>query len=111
MGGSKKLKENEEEIDFNNPDSLKKVAADISKGKLKAVKGISDIPKKIIAFVTSNMKLVAIFAVYLVACGLYLNIKLIFKYDLCLYIIGFILSIIIFKLIKKIIFKFKNKKK
>lgn len=78
-GKGSNSKAKEEEIDFNNPDSFSKIVGEISKDKLKNSKSISDVPKKIIAFLTSNVKVVAILAGYLILSGVVLNIYGIYK--------------------------------
>lgn len=91
-------KQNDNEIDFNNPDAFKKVFKEISKEKLKGNYNVGDIPKKVIAFLTGNVKWVVIVAIYLLACGLFLNIKWIynlFQYHLIGTLIGITLLILV----------------
>lgn len=71
-------KNNNDEIDFNNPDSFKKIVNEISKEKLSG-SNIKDIPKNVIAFLTGNMKSVAIIAIYFLGTGLVMNIIWIIK--------------------------------
>ena len=119
MGGSKKLKfVEDEEINFNDSKSFEKIVSQISKGKSGSF-SFKDVPKKIIGFLTSNVKSVAIIAGYILLCGIGLNIYWISKINI-LYTIGFLIiifvSIKIYKNSKKLsglknfFNKFKNKK-
>lgn len=112
MGGSKKMKFNEnEEINFNDSSSFEKLTTQFEKGK-KGNFSFKDAPKKAIGFLTGNVKSVAIIAAYILLCGIGLNIYWICQIDI-FYIIGFVLGIIALvitiKFINKI--KLKNKKK
>lgn len=78
-GKGSNSKAKEEEIDFNNAESFSKIVNEISKDKLKNSKSISDVPKKIIAFLTSNVKVVAIIAGYFILSGIVLNIYGIYR--------------------------------
>jgi len=66
-------KENLDEIDFNNPESFKKIVSEITKSKKKKF-SFKNLSGTVIGFVMSNMVVTAIIAIYLLICGITLNV-------------------------------------
>ncbi len=101
----KQIKENE--IDFNNPDSFKKIVKEISKEKgIKGKYNVGDVPKNVIAFLTGNVKSVVFIAVWFLGSGLYINIKWIynlFAYHLIEALTAMVILVLFMLLKKKIV--------
>lgn len=90
---------NVDEIDFNNPDLFKQIINN-SANKKKSKQNIYD---KVIAYVTLNVKKIAIVAVYLVLSGIIGNIVFIINNPIVglIIILGILLIVLVLKFKKR----------